>query len=141
MIVIGIIIIVLFAVLIGWTWNNLYNFENYSKTIYVVVCTLIMFLVTIILFNISKSGISYPNESMIKDVRNVLILIFTPINGIIIVPYLAKQLNRIKEKTINKEQLKKKINIILIVFIILIIIECMYLKNIQLGILKIFQNM
>ncbi len=142
MVIIGIIIIVLFAVLIGWTLNNLYNVTNVkAKIIFIIISTLLILLITFILFNISKSSIQYPNESMVKDVRNILVLTFAPVNGIVIIPFIAKQISRVKENSIEEDELKKKIILMSIIFILILILECMYLKNIQIGILKILENM
>lgn len=142
MVIIGIIIIVLFAVLIGWTLNNLYNVTNVkAKIIFIIISTLLILLITFILFNISKSSIQYPNESMVKDVRNILVLTFAPVNGIVIIPFIAKQISRVKENSIEENELKKKIILMSIIFILILILECMYLKNTQIGILKILENM
>ena len=142
MVIIGIIIIVLFAVLIGWTLNNLYNVNNVTaKIMFIVISTLLILLITFILFNISKNSIQYPNESMIKDVRNILVLTFAPVNGIIIIPFIAKQISRVRENSIEEDELKKKIILMSIIFILILILECMYLKNTQIGILKILENM
>lgn len=142
MVIIGIIIIVLFAVLIGWTLNNLYNVTNVTaKIIFIIISTLLILLITFILFNISKSSIQYPNESMVKDVRNILVLTFAPVNGIVIIPFIAKQISRVKENSIEEDELKKKIILMSIIFILILILECMYLKNTQIGILKILENM
>ncbi len=141
MIIIGILIVVLFAVLISWTWNCLQSYNNFTKILYIILSTLIMLFITYIIFCISKSTIQYSNEIMVKDIRNILVLIFTPINGIIIVPFLAKQVNKIKENSIDEDTFKKKIIITIVILVITIIIEIAYLKNIQLGILKLLENM
>lgn len=136
-----IVIVVLFAVLIGWTWNNLYALDTKFKILYEIIFTAIIMLITLIIFYISKGSISYPNKDMIGYVRNELVLLFSPINGMILMPYIAKKLSEIKEKNIDEEKTKKGIIVVLIIFIVTFIIECMYLKNIQIGILKMLENM
>lgn len=138
---IAIVIIILFAVLIGWTWNNLYALDMKAKILYEIIFIVIITIITLIIFYISKISIFYPNKDMIVYVRNVLVLTFSPINGMILMPYVAKKLSEIKEKNIDEEKTKKGIIMILVIFIVVFIIECIYLKNIQLGILNVLENM
>ena len=55
------IIAVLFVVLIFWTWNNTKDFEETSRrVIFIVVGIVLIAIVTLIYFAISKVGITYP---------------------------------------------------------------------------------
>ena len=136
-----IFIIVLFAVLIVWTWNNLYALSTKFKTLYEIIFILIMMIITLIIFYISKGSISYPNNDMIGYVRNELVLLFSPINGMVLMPYIAKKLSGIKEKNTDEEKTKRGIIIMLVIFVVILIIECIYLKKIQIGILKMLENL
>ena len=72
---------------------------------------------------------------MIGTVRNMLIAIFTPINGLIVIPYVANMINKIKIDDITPEKFQKGVILIGIIFLIVLILECSYLKDIQLGII------
>ena len=65
-----------------------------------------------------------------------LVAIFTPINGIILLPNITRIINESQNGEINKEECKKRLKKSLIVFILLVIIEFVYLKNTQIGILN-----
>ena len=69
-IVIYMIIILLFAVLLFWTWNNTKDFERTEQRIlFIVIGIVILSILTLILFNISKIGVNYPNNNIMKEIR------------------------------------------------------------------------
>ena len=117
-------IIVMFLVLIGWMWVSLGNNMSKSKK---VICMLIgilfSFLVTLIDYKISKIGLTYSKEIVEKRTELIYVLLFTIINGYILLPYLFKLFEKVKLKEIEIEGFKKRILIIAIVFILLIIGE------------------
>ncbi len=141
MAIIIIVTIVLFLVLIGWTWSNLGNVDKAKKIGYLLSSIVIMAVITLIIFSISKSGVNYENENMVGPVRLLLVAIFTALNGFVVIQYVARILGRINEQTIEQEEAKKKFIIILVVFIVVAIIECSYMKNIQLDILNMISNL
>ena len=49
-------------------------------------------------YQISKGNIEYPNDEIMKSIQNTLVLLFTGINGCILLPYTSKTIARIKEK-------------------------------------------
>ena len=124
------LIIAIFLILISWTWHNLGNIDKSKKIITIIITLIILSIITFIIFNISKSEM--------ESVRNVLVFVFTLINGLITMPAIAKMLRRIDENDIEKDEASKKFILILVIFIIIIIFECGYLKNIQQEILNIY---
>ena len=130
-----IIVTVLYAVIIGWTWSSLGDIERKKKIL--ITGILLVYLITLLLFNISKNQIQYPDISAEKYVKNILVIIFTGINSIAILPYIAKMYNKIYEGTIEAQELKKKLVFIIILIILGIFLECEYMKDIQQGILNI----
>ena len=141
MTIIVIIAIVIYAILVTWCWHNLGRIEKSKKIIYIIIGMIIIFIITNIVYSISKADVSYPEEQIEGTVRNTLLLVFTALNGLIVVPYIAKQLDRIREKEIEKEKFTKKMILLLIVFILCLILESGYLKDTQLGILEIYNSL
>lgn len=139
-IIISIITIILFAVLGVYTWQKLGNIEKKTKIIYIVLGLLIVAFITLVLFNISSTNIDYEKIEMKNDIGKMLVLIFTPVNALFLMPSFAKILNEIKNNEIEKEKLKFRILKILIVFLIVLIIEYNYLVNTQIGILEIYKK-
>lgn len=133
-----IIIIAIYFILIAWTWQILGNVEKTKKVAVIIIGILIMSIVTLIVFNISKVGLNYENTNAQADVRNVLVAVFTGINGIIVIPQFAKVIEKISEDEIDKKTASRKFLIIAIIFIVCVIIECGYMKDIQKGIINIY---
>ena len=136
------IIFILFAIYIICVWNSTKEFETIiSRISYMAIGTLFISLFTLILFNISKIGIEYPKEEMIGQIRKIVLLVFIPINGFSTLTQLASIFAKVKNDMISKEELSKKIKIFAIIFIVLIIIECIYLKRFQVDIINFINNM
>ena len=133
--------IILYVILLGFTWHNLDILENSKKIIFIIFALLAIVIVTLIIFNISTSGIEYENYNMIANVRNMLVAVFTPVNGLIVMPYVANMIGKIKQEDITQPEFKKKTIIIGIIFIIILIVECNYFKDTQMGILDIINKL
>ena len=136
MIAIYFIIIILFIVLFLWVWNNTKDFEdNSKKIIFSIVGLIFLFIITFIIFNISKIGITYPNKEILKQIRRIAILLCVPINGYLSLPHIAKIVSDIKTNSIDEEKSKKRIIVLSIIIVIAIIFEICYLKDFQKGII------
>ena len=99
-----------------------------------------MYIITMITFNISKTGITYENPEMEKDIGNMLILIFAGLNSLIVLPYISKLLSRINDEDIEKNQVSKRIMVIIVVLVLCLIMESGYLKDIQKGIINVYET-
>lgn len=134
------IMIVLFLVLIGWTWSSLGSIERKTKIICMICGLVIVYMITFIIYNISKIGIIYENQETMTTIRNVYVILFTILNGYIILPYTFRKLEQINNEEIEKEKIKKSIIIILIIIVILAIFEILYLGNSQQTILNMMNK-
>ena len=104
-IIVGIVILSL--VLIGWIWVSLGNIEKQKKILYIICGIFITWIITFIIYNISKIGIVYENQEIMKTIRKVFVLVFTIINGYVLLPYTFKIFDKINNEEIKKEQIKK----------------------------------
>ncbi len=129
---------IIYFILIAWTWQSLGFIEKTKKVAIILIGLVIMYGITFMVFQIAKGGINYPNGEIQGKVRNLLVGIFTGINGIIVMPQIGKILDKIKEDEIKKEQLVKRIVILTIIFVICLVFESGYMKDTQEGILKIY---
>ena len=137
MVAIYFIIIILFVVLILWTWNNTKEFEDNAKRIkFISIGIVALFIITLIIFIFSKKGITYPNKEVLKQVRRVSILLCVPINGYLSLPHIAKIKSDIDNSTSDDEKSKRRIIILAVIAIIAIIFEIFYLKDFQRGIIE-----
>ena len=141
MIAIYFIIIILFAVLFLWIWNNIKDFEDNSQKIkFYIIGVAALFLITFIIFNISKIGITYPNKEILKQVRRIAILLSVPVNGYLSLPHIAKIISDIKSNSIDDEKSKKRIIILATIIFLAIIFEVFYLKDFQKGLISSLIN-
>ena len=131
------IIIAIYVLLIAWVWNNLGTIDKTKKVLIILIGTVITYLITLMVFNISKSGINYEQELMEKDIRRILVTMFTGLNSLIILPFVAKILEKIQANEIEQKEVLKKLSIIVVIFIICMFLECGYMKDIQQGILDV----
>ncbi len=138
--VIIIITLAIFCVLIIGTWHYLGNIEKTKKIVFIIIGIFVSYLITMILFSISKSGVTYPSNEIEQMVQNMIVTIFTGLNGILVLPYLGRLWDKISEEEITKQQFQKRICILLIITIIVFILEINYLKGVQNGILEIYQK-
>ena len=137
-IIIGAILI--FVISIIWIWHNLGKIEKPRKIVFIVIGLLIVYLITLIIYQLTKGNIIYPNEEMQKIVSNTLILMFTGVNALILLPFSANILDKILEEEIDKNQAQKRLIILLIILIACVFIEKEYLKDTQEGIINIYNE-
>ena len=124
-----------------WTWRSTKELESYlMRASYLVIGTLFITIVTLILFQISKIGIEYPKQEMVGEVRKIILLIFVPINGLIVLTQSVSIFTQVKNNIISKKQLNKRIKILAIIFIEMIVFECFYFKSIQTGIISMINK-
>ena len=135
------IIIVMFLVLLGWTWSSLEDIEKTKKIEYIIVGFVVVYIITIIIYQISKIGISYENREIMKAIQNILVLVFSIVNGYILLPYIFKKIVQIQNDDIDDKKFKKSIVILIAVIIILTIIESNYLANAQNETLQIIDRL
>ena len=138
LIIIGIML--LFVVSIVWTWHNLGNIEKPKKVVFIIIGLLITYLLTMVLYNLSNPDITYPSEEIQKTVSNTLTWVFTGLNALIFLPLIANVLDKILEEEIEKTQAKRRIIIILVIFVVCIFIEKGYIESTQEGIMNIYNE-
>lgn len=146
--------IILWFVLISWVWKVLRTVDDIPKKIIIIIVSIsLMLFITFIIFSISKIGIDYTqiqsydkldnntNKKVVAYIRKMILMLFTPINGMLCLPSLFNLVNdiRIDKENKNIEKNKKKAIIIAVIFFIAIIIELNYFKNIQNGVIENFK--
>lgn len=128
----------IYFILIVWTWHSLGFVEKQKKVGFIVIGLLIISIITLIMFQLAKGGIYYENAEMQKNVQMMLVSIFSAVNGMIVMPQMGKMLDKVNEDEMKKEEFRKKIIILLIVFILCLAFEVWYMKDTQEGILRTY---
>lgn len=136
MALISAIILIMFLILLAWTWNSLGTIEKKTKIICIICGIIAVYLLTLIVFSISKIGINYENKETMKTIQNVFVMIFSIMNGYIILPFVFKKLEQINNDELEKENLIRSILIFAFIIIVIAIFEVSYLGNVQNRILS-----
>ena len=109
-----------------------------KKLMYTMICFGIMYIITLITYFFSSLGID--NKSVSNSSKDMITFTFVPINTIIILPILIRAFNNRKINKISINQLNRISMLIIIITIILIILEFFCFRNIQKGIIDIFND-
>ena len=121
------IISIIFFIILGISIYNGLNGIDLKKKIIIFIFEIIVCLIfTMILFNISSLGIEYPNSQSREIALKILVTIFTPMNGIILLPNITRLINESQNGEIDKEECARKLKKTLIIFILLVIMEFVY---------------
>ena len=133
------ITIIIYLVMIIWTWKALGEIEKPKKVLFILIGVFAIYLITLLVNSFAQNGIEFEKEAIAKEIKNILVLVFTGLNAMIVLPFIARTLEKVDSGEIEKDELSKKIVILVIIFIICMIFECNYMKNTQEGILEIYQ--
>lgn len=136
---INLIIIVIYLISIAAIWTSLENEEKTKKISIIIIGILAMFLITNIIFNISKSTINYENIELQKNMRQIILWLFTGLNSLFL-PVTIRNIVKTKNGEQDENALKVKILVLAIIFILVMILECGYIKDIQEKTINIYQS-
>lgn len=136
---INLIIIVIYLISIAAIWTSLENEGKTKKISIIIIGILAMFLITNIIFNISKSTINYENIELQKNMRQIILWLFTGLNSLFL-PVTIRNIVKTKNGEQDKNALKVKILVLAIIFILVMILECGYIKDIQEKTINIYQS-
>lgn len=135
-IIIAIIILNIFSIIM--LLKMLKGTELKIKIITCIALILFMFIISNIIYGIGNMGIigEIANKS-----KNMILLVLMPINMMIIASPIALQINKAQSKEIEKEEFLKKIITLILIDIAILIVECIYIKNIQLGTQSVMEGL
>lgn len=135
------ITIILYAIVIAFTIHNLnFGLNNIVKAGFIIIGLFVMFIITLIIFHISSSGINFENAEVYNETKKLLLAVFVPVNGLIVMPFVANSLYKLYDQTITQESFNKRIIILSIIFIAILIFECSYFKSTQQGIIEMLNK-
>lgn len=135
-IIIAIIILNIFSIIM--LLKMLKGTELKIKIITCIALILFMFIISNIIYGIGNMGIigEIANKS-----KNMILLVLMPINMMIIASPIALQINKAQSKEIEKGEFLKKIITLVLIDIAILIVECIYIKNIQLGTQSVMEGL
>lgn len=135
-IIIAIIILNIFSIIM--LLKMLKGTELKIKIITCIALILFMFIISNIIYGIGNMGII---KEIANKSKNMILLVLMPINMMIIASPIALQINKAQSKEIEKEEFLKKIITLVLIDIAILIVECIYIKNIQLGTQSVMEGL
>lgn len=130
------VIIYIIGILV--VYHNVPAFEKDKKFKFIAIGVAITIILTMIICAFTTSAIKGYQKELIDITRNTAILIFSPINLVLLIPYLGNSLSKYKEEKIKEDTLKKRFIITLIILVVIFIFELNYIKSFQIGLLSNF---
>ena len=138
MLVIILFILILNVVSILLMYKSLNNRTSKEKLLFIVIGIAVMYILTSIVYWISTKNIEITEVSDYG--KDLIIFLFVPINGIIILPLLARSYCKYKDGGISSTILRNRGVVFGIILLILLIIECAYFENIQNQVVKMITS-
>lgn len=136
MIVIVFISIIIYLIATVIILNTLKGFTQGEKIKFMITSLLIVLVITFIICSITSSRINIERKDLISVTKNTAILIFAPVNSIILLPIVGKTISKFRNEELSDKELKGRIITIAVLLIIVMIVENNYIENFQLGLLK-----
>lgn len=133
-------IVVMFLVLIFWSFTNLGKTNITKKILWMILLFGIVFLTTYVTFLISKNSITYPSKEIMHSVQEVLVLMFSGVNGCFFIPAICKSIDNLYQQKIDETHFFRRVILFGVILIILLAFECGYMKTTQKGILEIMYS-
>lgn len=96
---------------------------------------LAMYAITGIICTTDITNLQVKNGQAVKDALDTMKLIFTPINGMIVLASLGNVFGKAKDQDISTEKAGKRLIIILVAIVIIFIFESSYIKSFITGVL------
>ncbi len=105
------------------------NMDKKDKIIFIGVTVAVVYMLTSFVYWISTNGVEYEEVSELG--QNFLVFLFVPVNGIIVLPLLAKSYRKYKVGSLKSDKFRNRVIVLSVVLLILLILECSYFKDIQ----------
>ena len=138
MFVIILFILILNIVSILLMYRSLNDRTPKEKLIYIAMGIAIMYILTSIVYWISTRNIEMTQVSDLG--KDLIIFLFVPINGIIVLPLFARSYCKFKDGGFNGTVLRNRGIVLGVILLVLLIIECAYFENIQNQVVKMITD-
>lgn len=130
-----IVIINLAAILV--IYKSLSNVELKNRLILIAIGEIVMYVILFVVYGISSAG---ADSTIVNSSRQIILFTLLPINVVCIEFPLMLTLRKAQQGDIDNEKFKSRMLLCLIVCVVILIIEFMYIKDIQAGISNIVTN-
>lgn len=122
-------VVILNALCIFLMFKFLKNIDKKEKFIFIAAGVAIVYVLTLFAHWISTIGLNEMYKT--GTGKDLVIFLFAPINGLIVLPALANLYNTYRENKLSLNILFKRVSVLLIPLIIAVVLECIFIKNVQ----------
>ena len=130
-------IVILNLAAIACLYKILGRIEINNKMVIIGICLIAMYSILFVIYSLSTIGM---DGNIANTSRQVVLFTFLPVNVILgIVPSII-QIMKLKDKLLEKEKFQKRLIICLVLAVILLIVDYVYMKDIQIGIANFKTN-
>lgn len=84
MTLVKVIAFIVFAISCAVIYHNTNSYEPAKRIGYIIIGTIVMYIVTSVVGNLATSGINVKSDLALKDTLLAMELLFTPINSMIV---------------------------------------------------------
>ena len=126
---IAILVLNLIAVILIYQFIR--TLEKKEKVIFIAVSIAINYMIISFVYWLSSFGI---DKVVTQSAQFFVTYMFVPVNMILVMPFIANTYCKIKLKKIKQIPLRNRCIAIIVFFLIILIVEYFYFKNIQLNI-------
>lgn len=135
MLFIAVISIILYIVSFLVIYYNVNNFEKNKKVTFLIIGSIIMFILTYILCTFTSAKIDFAKK-LVDITKITAILIFAPLNSIIFLAPIGNTISKLKNNEIKEGKLVRRIILIAVIVIVTILLEFNYINNFQIELLN-----
>lgn len=135
MLFIAVISIILYIVSFLVIYYNINNFEKNKKVMFLIIGSIIMFILTYILCTFTSAKIDFAKK-LVDITKITAILIFAPLNSIIFLAPIGNTISKLKNNEIKEGKLVRRIILIAVIAIATILLEFNYINNFQIELLN-----
>lgn len=111
------------------------EFEKKEKWIFVIVGMALMYVTVSVAYWLGTKDL----EATSSTGQNLITFTFVPINGLLILPWVAKMYRQLKYGKLKEQNFKKRCILFIVLLLVILIFEVFYFNDIQTGILNIVQ--
>ncbi len=135
MLFIVVISIILYIVSFVVIYYNVNNFEKNKKVTFLIIGSIVMFILTYILCTFTSAKIDFAKK-LVDITKITAILIFAPLNSIIFLAPIGNTISKLKNNELKEGKLIRRVGLITIIGMLVILLEFNYINNFQIQLLN-----
>lgn len=130
--------LILNIVAIVLIYNCLSNIEKKERIVVIAIGISIVYVLTSFIYWISTRNVAI--KEVAERGKDIITFLFVPINSIIVLPLMAKSYNKYKIGHLALDKLRNRGIVLGAILLIVLIIECLYFKDIQNGVITLIEE-